>query len=73
MDPLTIALNWVTLGTAIFKKGQAAWDDIKAVLVKHGIEHDTEALDAAILDADRRKALAVQDAAGPTPAGTTGE
>lgn len=62
---LAAVLQWLDIAQQIEAKGEGVWTAIKAVLVDHGIEADTAALDAAIADAARRKALAEHEAAGP--------
>jgi hypothetical protein len=60
-------------------RGQAAWNGIKGVLEAHGIEADTEALDAVITNATRREAMARREAGtpddvtGPVNTGSTGD
>jgi hypothetical protein len=67
MITLEAVMAWITLLPKVVDGGKNLFDVIKAVLVNNGIDHDTAALDAAILDADKRKAIADAEAKG-TPA-----
>lgn len=55
---------WIQLGQKVFQAGAPAWNSIKAALAQHGIETDTEELNAVIVDAERRRAIAEAEAKG---------
>lgn len=55
-------MQWITLGQQVFEKGASAFNAVKAALAANGIEADTAELDKVIADADRRKALAENEA-----------
>lgn len=59
---LSALMQWITLGQSVVDKGAAAMAAVKAAAAAHGIEQDTAALDAVILDAERRKAIAQHEA-----------
>jgi hypothetical protein len=61
---ITIAaiVAWIQIGQQVFEAGTDLWREIKDLLKDHGIDADNEALDAAILDAEARKARALADA-----------
>ena len=63
----TAIVQWIGLLQQIVTGGTTVWDKIKAILVDHGIDADTAALDAVILDAAARKAQAQADATPPPP------
>jgi hypothetical protein len=67
---ITIAAltEWLALGEKVIKAGAGAMAAVKAAAASQGVEQDTAQLDAVILDAERRKALAEAEAAGtPVP------
>lgn len=53
-------LQWVGLIQQLAPR----WAQFKAFLAENGIAEDTAALDAVIIDAERRKAIAEAEAAG---------
>lgn len=57
-------LEWIALGEKLISTGTGAIDAVKAAAAARGVEQDTAALDAVILDAERRKAIAAGEAAG---------
>ena len=57
-------LEWIALGEKLINTGMGAIDAVKAAAVARGVEQDTAALDAVILDAERRKGIAAGEAAG---------
>lgn len=63
-NDLQTAINWLNFGQAIMRAGGGAWTAIKSAAQAHGVEADTAALDADLIDAERRKGLAERDAAG---------
>lgn len=54
--------QWIALGEQILNTGQDALTAVKAAAVAHGIEQDTAQLDAVILDASLRRAMAIGQA-----------
>ncbi len=60
---LKAILGLFALLQQLLSQVQSAWDEIKAIAAKYDIEIDP-ALDAVIADAERRKQIAEQDAAG---------
>lgn len=59
--------EWLTLGEKVIKAGSGALAAVKTALAAQGVEADTAQLDAVIVDAERRKALAEAEARGPVP------
>lgn len=57
-------LQWITLGEKLIAAGEGPLNAVLAAAAAHGITQDTAALNAVILDAERRKALAAADASG---------
>lgn len=55
-------LEWVHLGEQLIASGQGAYNAVKDAAAAHGVLADTAQLDAVILDAERRKALAEAEA-----------
>lgn len=65
MVALLAGLNqWISLFGAVYAGGEKLWSDIKGVLANHGIQADTDALDAVIADAARREGIAREQALG---------
>ena len=64
MNELQTAMAWLAFGQKVIEGGTAAWNAIKAAAAASGIETDNAALDAVIIDAERRKEIAKRDAAG---------
>jgi hypothetical protein len=58
------ALQWIQVGQKVIQAGAPVLAEIKATMARHGIEADTSALDAVIVDAARRKAIAEAEAKG---------
>ena len=58
------AVKWLQFGQAIMAQGLGAWNAIKAAAAANGVEADTAALDAVIVDAARREEIARRDAEG---------
>lgn len=58
------AVQWLEILQQIASKGKSAWDRIKQALADEGIDADNEKLDAIILDAERRKTIAENEAKG---------
>jgi hypothetical protein len=50
--------QWIALGQKVMAGGSAVYASVKAALAAHGIEADTDQLDAVIADAEKRKAMA---------------
>lgn len=71
MPKLTIGAvqKWLSVLEDVLAIGQPAYDAVKSALAAQGIDAENAELDAVIVDADRRKALAHQEASG----GTIGE
>ena len=67
MDPLTILATmpkWIELGTKLFRLGKDARDRIFGAMRAEGLEADTAALDAVIVDAEARAAVRRVEAGG---------
>jgi hypothetical protein len=65
--PIAAIIQAFSVAQQVYKAGQPVWDAIKGVLAAHGIQADTTELDAVILDAGRRQALAQAEADKPVP------
>lgn len=61
MDVAALA-QWIALGEKVVTAGAGALAAVTAAAAAHGIEQDTAQLNAVILDAERRKALAAAEA-----------
>jgi hypothetical protein len=59
---LKAVLQWIEIGQKVIEAGAPAWQSLKAALAKHGIETDTEQLNAVIIDAERRRLIAEAEA-----------
>lgn len=55
-------IAWIELGQKVIQKGAPAWKAIQEALKDHGIETDTEHLNAVIVDAERRRLIAESEA-----------
>lgn len=55
-------IAWISFGSSLIAKGQQAVADVRAAAVANGVEADWALLDKAIIDAERRKAVAHADA-----------
>ena len=57
-------LEWIALGEKLIEAGKGPFNAVMATVATHGVTQDTTALDAVILDAERRKAIAAGEVAG---------
>jgi hypothetical protein len=55
-------MQWFNIGKAVFQAGLPVFQQIQGVLANNGIQADTDALEADMIDADRRKAIADREA-----------
>lgn len=65
MDQWQAILQWLALGEKVVLAGADVLAQVRAVLAANGIEADTAALDAVIVDAARREEQARIDAGLP--------
>jgi hypothetical protein len=54
-------IQWMQIGQHVISAGSGLYSQIMAVIRSSGYAGDTSALDEAIADADRRKAIAAQE------------
>lgn len=57
-------LQWIALGEKVLAAGEGPLKAVLAAAAAHGIAADTAQLNADILDAERRKAIAAAEAIG---------
>lgn len=57
-------IEWIALGEKVIAAGKGPLSAVVAAAAAHGIAADTAQLDAVILDAERRKAIAAAEASG---------
>lgn len=57
-------IGFIKIGKQVVDAGRPAYESLRQALAKHGIETDSEELDAIIIDAAHRKAVAEREAEG---------